>query len=182
MSFHFRLQTVLRVRQIIESKEQLYLQKLFSQRAYLQASLEELRERRAQIQREIAGALVAARLPAAEMQFAARLRQGCERSSEVILQQLATLAETIEQQRNVYAGERRKREVLESLRESQMQEYLRQERRQQQARVDELHLLRRARSSVRQPLPNADGKACPAVHRSLKRSPHLFHRHPSLNP
>ena len=59
--------------------------------------------------------------------------------------QLQQLQKEIAQQMACYQQERRKREVLESLRDAQLRDYRLTQQRREQARLDEMHLLRRGR-------------------------------------
>jgi flagellar biosynthesis chaperone FliJ len=68
---------------------------------------------------------------------------------ETLLQsRLGQMQVEIDQQTARYRQERRKREVLESLRDTQLRDYRLQQQRREQARLDEMYLLRRGREQA----------------------------------
>ena len=69
--------------------------------------------------------------------------QALERQQQLLHRNMSELETTITEQRSRYQQQRRNREVLEALREGQLRDYRLQQRRREQAQLDELHLLRR---------------------------------------
>ena len=54
----------------------------------------------------------------------------------------------ITEQRSLFQQQRRNREVLETLRDTQLRDYRLVQQRREQARLDEMHLLRRKQQQV----------------------------------
>jgi flagellar export protein FliJ len=142
MAFHFSLESVLRFRQSLEDRELLRLQALLSQRSALLGEVQRLRKTRSHLRQAISQAMLLQPTPAVEIHFATARLDALERQQEVHQGQLDELQETIAEQRSRYQQQRRNREMLEALRETQWRDYQLIERRREQRHMDELHLLR----------------------------------------
>jgi len=142
MAFHFTLDAVLRLRQSLEDRELLRLQALLARRATLLKELGESRQLSVRVQEETSQGMLKP-TPAVEIHFATARLQALEQQQQLLRRQLSELEATIAEQRSRYQQQRRNREVLEALREGQLRDYRLQQRRREQAQLDELHLLRR---------------------------------------
>lgn len=145
MAFRFTLQSVLRYRQSLEARERLHLQSLLAKRAGLLQTLEQARDAQRQVQAAMQRVIQEAPTPAIEIHFSVSKLNGIVRRKEALRSSLALLEGEIVQQTARYRAERQKREMLESLRESQLRDYRVKQQRREQAILDELHLLNRAR-------------------------------------
>ena len=159
MAFHFTLEAVLRFRQSLEDRELLRLQTLLVRRSALLHDLEQLRQASLNLQAETKRAMLPRPMPAVEIHFAMARLHGLERQQQVIREQLHELEGAIREQRSRFERERRNCEALEALRDAQLRDYRLAQRRREQVRLDELHLLRRA-AAIRSDLPSAIGKPC----------------------
>ena len=159
MAFHFTLEAVLRFRLSLEDRELLRLQTLLVRRSALLHELEQLRQTSLDLQEETKRAMMQRPTPAVEIHFAMARLHGLERQQQVIREQLHELEAAIREQRSRFERERRNREALEALRDAQLRNYRLAQRRCEQVRLDELHLLRRA-AAIRSDLPSAIGKPC----------------------
>jgi flagellar export protein FliJ len=86
--------------------------------------------------------------PAIEIQFSLVCLHGMEARETLLQSRLGQMQVEIDQQTARYRQERRKREVLESLRDTQLRDYRLQQQRREQARLDEMYLLRRGREQA----------------------------------
>jgi flagellar biosynthesis chaperone FliJ len=143
MAFHFTLEAVLRLRQSLENRELLRLQSLLTRRAFLLRELEESQQLRLNLQQGTKQAMLQRPTPAVEIHFAMARLHALEWQQQIIHQQLRELEAAIVEQRSRFQQERRKRDMLESLRDAQLRDYQQMQRRREQAQLDELHLLRR---------------------------------------
>src|SRR5579863_1186937 len=143
MAFRFPLEVLLRVRQGLERQHELRLQEANHAVAILRQQIENVHSE--------AENIVARRQPqfesgvsAAELQFDLLCRLALterRRTLEKQLQETEALRQTRSQD---FLQARRQREVLDTLRQHQLDEYEIQERRLDQRRLDDLFLLRRA--------------------------------------
>jgi len=143
MAFHFTLEAVLRYWQSLEDQELLRLQTLLARRGALLSEVEQLRKASLHLQQETKRAMLLQPTPAVEIQFATARVNVLEHQQQLLLRQLDELQAAITEQRSRYQQQRRNREVLESLRNQQWRDYQLTQRRREQARLDELHLLRK---------------------------------------
>ncbi len=145
MPFRFTLESVLRYRRCLEDREKMRLHPLLAKRAAWQQELQRVRDGRRQWQTALHQDMQRAPAPAIEVQLSMTRLRGMESCEALLQSQLRQLHTEITQQTARYQQERRKREVLEALRDTQSREYSLQQQRREQARLDELHLLRRSR-------------------------------------
>lgn len=143
MSFHFSLQPILKLRKSYERLERLRLLGIL-------AMIVRVREESAALEKESADARSRLRqtlgtgLAGVEIHLeiaCERLRADRRRALET---RLADLAQKHAKQRLIYLNARRKREILENLRDRKWDEYRREQNRREQRELDELHLLHRA--------------------------------------
>lgn len=142
MPFSFPLQPLLRYRRSLEHQRELALQAAHYELARTQQELERLqqfwlRSRRQLLDQARSGST------GAEMQFAAGWEQRLRDYSVMLAQQIERQQAARDLRMAEFQHARREREVLESLRDQQWRDYQEQERRREQALLDEAHLLRR---------------------------------------
>ncbi len=143
MAFRFSLEVPLRVRQSVQQQKELLLQ-LANQRVIsLQqqvADLDEQRERILTRQRTyLESGLSAAELHFDDLCGSALLKRGDELEKQLADAELLRRTRSEE-----FQQARRKREAMETLRRQKFEVYRQEEARQDQRRVDDLFLLRRA--------------------------------------
>ena len=143
MAFHFTLEAVLRFRQSLQDRELLKLQSLLACRMALVNEREQLQQAALNLQEETKLALQQQPTPAVEIHFAVARLHGLERRRQLIGERLQELQSAIAEQRSLFEQQRRNREVLETLRDAQWRDYRLVQQRREQARLDEMHLLRR---------------------------------------
>ena len=146
MAFQFTLEAVRRFRQSLEDRERLRLEALLARRAALLHELEQSQEAGLQLQQHLQRSLIARPTPAAEIHFSIARLDAIAGQQKRLLRQLRELQTAVAEQMSRFQQERRKREVLDSLRDVQWREYQVLQRRHEQARLDELHLLGRVRN------------------------------------
>ena len=145
MAFRFSLEPVLRLRTSYERLERLRL-------LAVSAMLVRVREEITSSAREEAAArnarskMLSRGSAAAEIQLGVSAEQARARRNRELFDRLATLERQHVKQSRLYQAARRKREVMESLREQKVQEYQREQDRKTQQAIDELYLLRRGSS------------------------------------
>jgi flagellar export protein FliJ len=120
------------------------LEGLVARRAAIQQQLEQARDCLRRLQTMMQATLEQA-ASAAEIQFAVAQQKAMDEKQRLLRADLQRLAAEIAEQSQRYRTARRQREVLEALRASQLRVYQGRERRREQARQDELFLLRRGR-------------------------------------
>ena len=143
MAFRFTLDVLLRVRQSVERQQELLLQEANQHLTILRQRIEDLDAQMAQLTASKMRQLESG-LSAAELQFDLLCRS-------VMLQQRAALEQEMSQaeaardaRRETFREARRQREVMDTLRNHQLQAHRQQEMRQEQRRLDDMFLLRRA--------------------------------------
>jgi|HubBroStandDraft_5_1064220.scaffolds.fasta_scaffold275616_2 flagellar FliJ protein len=143
MAFRFALETLLRLRQGLERQQELRLQAANHRVAMLRQQIEDVRneigniEARRSPQRESG-------ISAAELQFDVLCRSVLAERQNTLQKQLAE-AETYRRARSEdFKQARQQREVMDVLRRQRFEDYRQEEARQDQRRLDDLFLLRRA--------------------------------------
>jgi flagellar export protein FliJ len=143
MAFRFPLEALLRVRQGLERQHELRLQEANHQVAMLRQQIENVcrdaenivAQRRPQLESGVS---------AAELHFDVLCRSILNERRDALEKQLVE-SEALRRTRSEgFLQARRQREVVDTLRLHQLQEYEQQEARQEQRRLDDLFLLRRA--------------------------------------
>lgn len=145
MAFRFSLEAVLGYRRNLEEREELALEALFARRAAHLRDLHALRDAERKLIAFLQDTMRSA-TPAVEIQFSLLQRQGLHRQQKNCETQVEALACEIVQQRQRYQLARQRREIVESVRERQWRLYRLEQRRREQASLDEMHLLRRHRA------------------------------------
>lgn len=142
MNFHFSLSAVLEFRKALEQRESLALEKLQHQIARLELRLRDLDEQLRAVFNRREGDLKRG-LPAIHLQCnldQEALLNGEKKRLRAELER--TLTQKVERLK-LYTLARQKREVLESLRDRQLQEFNRIQEKRHQAVMDDLFLARR---------------------------------------
>jgi flagellar export protein FliJ len=143
MAFRFSLEPVFRLRTSYERLEKLRL-------LAMAAMIVRVREEIVAAARDDAAArtlrqeMLARGAVAAELQMGVYAEKASARRNRELAERLATLERHHARQRHVYQAARRKREVMQNLREQKLREYRREQDRRVQQVLDELYLLRRA--------------------------------------
>jgi flagellar export protein FliJ len=143
MAFRFPLEVLLRVRRGLERQQELRLQEANHRVAMLRQQIEEVHSE--------VGNIVARRRPqlesgisAAELQFDVLCRSVLTERQRTLEKQRVEAEAHRYSCREDFQQARRQREVMDTLRLHQLQDYHQQEARQDQRRLDDLFLLRRA--------------------------------------
>ena len=142
MAFEFTLDPVLRLRKSYERLERLRL-------LAITAMIVRTREEIAAAERSETKLAIARReslargLLAAEIQTELALEKARGRARAALLERLGSLQNLQVKQSRAFSLARTKREILERLRETKLQEFRVLEGRREQRRLDELYLLRR---------------------------------------
>jgi flagellar export protein FliJ len=142
MPFRFRLETILRLRENLEHREELLLQsanqRVVQLRSQIEACLRELEERSASQRSRLGqGAF------AAEIQFELAGDESIRNRRKVLSAELKKAEQARDHQRDRYQKVRRDRETLESIRRRQLEEHTVTEKRRAQRTLDDLALMRR---------------------------------------
>jgi flagellar export protein FliJ len=143
MAFRFPLEALLRVRQGLERQQELRLQEANHRVAALRRQIEDtLREkeniavqRRSQLESGVS---------AAELQFDLLCRSALTARQDALEKQLVEAEGFRRRCSEDFQKARQQREVVDTLRHHQLQDYHQQEARQGQRRLDDLFLLRRS--------------------------------------
>jgi flagellar export protein FliJ len=146
MAFQFTLEAVRRFRQSLEDLERLRLESLLANRAALLRELEQSRDASFALQQQQQRSLMASPTPASQIHFTVARLEAMASQQKLWQHQLQELQGAVAEQMARFQQERQKRGVLDSLRDSQWREYRLQQQRREQAHLDELHLLGRARA------------------------------------
>jgi flagellar export protein FliJ len=150
MAFRFPLESLLRFRQHAERQQELCLQQAHLSVAVLRNKLHELDARARGILVEDME-LMASGSAAAHLHFDAARRAVLLDHRPLLERELNAAEVRVTTQSEAYKQARRKREVVDTLRQQQWKAYQEQEGRQEQRRVDALFLLRREFLKSRKP-------------------------------
>lgn len=145
MAFQFTLEAVLGYRRSLEEREQRRLESLLARRAALLQQVRQVHDNYRQLQAAIEDTIERQATPAVEIHFALAQQHAMQQQQERLQSDLQALAAEVTKQTGLYRGARQKREVLESLRDAQLRSYRLEQRRREQASLDEMFLLRHAR-------------------------------------
>jgi flagellar protein FliJ len=143
MAFRFPLEVLLRVRQSLERQQELRLQEANLRVAMLRRQLEDVQRELENIEARQRPRLESG-ISAAELQFDVLCRSVLTEQRHTLEEHLAEAETHRHSCVEAFHQARRQREVMETLRRHQLQEYHQQEARQDQRRLDDLILLRRA--------------------------------------
>jgi len=139
MAFHFALAAVLRLREGLEERAQLRLERTQQEISHCRQALEMVPELK-RIVLDVRERQLVATTPAAELQFQEQIRQGLRERERALQCHLAELLQSREQQLTAYQAARRDRQALSELRDSQLLEFEARLARQQQRRADDQFL------------------------------------------
>ena len=141
MAFHFSLDAVLHLRKSIEHQQELKLRSANQNVARVRHAIEQLDGRRQHLlaaqSRQLADGTTAA-----EMRFELHCEAQLLRHRREREQQLATLEQARNQQRQILREARQARETLEAVRERQLSLYQKERLRREQRNLDDLFLMR----------------------------------------
>jgi flagellar export protein FliJ len=143
MPFHFPLQAVFHYRQSVEHQQELRLRVANQQVARVRHVLEQLELRRMQMRAHQSQHLKEG-MTSAELRFGLLAEVALNEQQEQVATELHRVQNLREQQHRIFQHARREREVFESLRDRQIQQYQLQASRREQREQDDLFLLRRA--------------------------------------
>ena len=136
MGFRFSLQTVLRVREIAEQREERLLTQILAQISATRHELQAL-ESKVQLLLEQSKQELASSIKAAQLNVTYGHMRALQAMQKDVVEQLAKLEFLRDQQMKIYAAARRNREVLSELREGQLARFQYQQARQEQALMDD---------------------------------------------
>jgi len=142
MAFHFPLQTVLHFRQSIEHQQELRLGAANQLVARARHLIEQVDGRRQELDSTRARELGAG-VTSAELRFAGQCDAELLRQRRMLDPQLARLEQLCREQREIFQEARRAREMLEGVRDRQLQVYQKEAARREQRSLDDLFLLQR---------------------------------------
>lgn len=142
MSFRFSLRALLRLRQIYERRERMQLTVLNVAYGRLQHEYQECSERWMigfeQLEKHLQGGT-----SGSEFQIAAVALQYSTTRHRQLKDQMNDLSLQVQRQTKIYIESQRKRKILESLRERELQAFELDENRREQQRIDDLFVQRR---------------------------------------
>jgi len=145
MAFQFSLAGVLKLRESVERREYLALEKIHMEIAHTEAQLREVHELRSQLE-ERRQAELAEGVPSIQLQGAIEQELALEHRRDAIKAKLKELDAQRQQHVKAYDLARQKREMLDDLRTRQLDAYLRNRAKREQSAIDDLFLSRRKRS------------------------------------
>lgn len=143
MTFQFSLDPLLRFRQSVEHQHELRLRAANQQVARVRHLIEQVDQALLQAQLLRSRHLLAG-AAAAELRFELDSEEALQAKRKGIEGELSRLSKLRDQQLEVFQHARRNREITESLRNQQFREYVRNAKRAEQRRLDDLFLLRRS--------------------------------------
>ncbi|HUL15571.1 MAG TPA: flagellar FliJ family protein [Terriglobales bacterium] len=142
MAFHYKLESLLRLRRSIERQEELRLQSLSAILARLRAELRQLDEGRL-AQRRSAQQSLTAGGAGSMLQFEVACDSAYLAARKSLQKKLAEAENQRAEQLKIYHEARKKSEILAALRERQQEAYILDFLRREQQRVDEAFLIRK---------------------------------------
>lgn len=148
MAFCFQLEAVLRLRRSLERQQELLLQAANHEVLQMQRRILALKEWQKALQRNEEESLKAG-TAAAELLFDNVLNSALLEHVHVFQSQLLQLENARDKARAALEEARRKREMLENLRDQQQRYFRMEQARREQRSIDELFLMRRKKQTVR---------------------------------
>ncbi|HZQ67109.1 MAG TPA: flagellar export protein FliJ [Terriglobales bacterium] len=142
MPFRFTLQAILRLKESQERQQQILLEQANARVQQCKLQIEALERQRRTIEEETQRGLGNG-MTAAEVQFSGLGRSTLAARRKRIEQELSCLQQAREECFQTYHRIHREREVLDTLRCSQLRSYQIEHNRREQRRIDDLFLLRR---------------------------------------
>jgi flagellar protein FliJ len=143
MAFHFALETILHFRKSVEHQQELLLRLANQQVMRVRHLIDQVDECIARGHVERARELGTG-TTSAELQFHLSGEAVLAQHRQELQIELRRLQQLREQQQKAFQNARREREVLDSLRQKQLQRYQRDLARKEQRQLDDLHLFRRS--------------------------------------
>lgn len=147
MAFRFPLQAVLRIRQGFERLEHLRLLAFAAIIAHVRREIQNHEKESSLAESEVQRGL-AAEAPAAELHFEIAKRRMRGERKRLLEERLADLTRRHQRQNLVFLAARRKRQILENLRQRKLVAYQREQSRREQQIADELFLERISREKA----------------------------------
>lgn len=145
MAFRFSLDAVLRMWTSRERFERLRLETLTARIQRLRHEIDAVDEASRRDRRNLASSLSEG-MAASQLQFASLCTDGHRQFRVLMEKQVGELLKQHEAQRKVFEHARRRREILESLRDRKLAAYRAEEAREAQQQMDEMFLARRLSS------------------------------------
>lgn len=144
MSFRFSLAGVLKLRENVERREYLALERIHMEIAYAEAQLRDVDEWRS-VLAERRQAELAEGIPSIQLQGVFDQELALEHRRDTVKRNLEELVAKRQQHVKAYELARQKREMLDQLRARQLDAYLRNRAKREQSAIDDLFLSRRKR-------------------------------------
>ena len=141
MAFRFPLQSILYLHQSLEHQQELRLRAANQQVSRVHHLIQEL-DKRSQNMRESRTTEIGAGTTAAELRFVLLSEAAIRQQRQALVSALLRLQKARDEQRKIFDEARRARETFESLRNRQLRDYERDQRRRSQRQLDDLFLLR----------------------------------------
>ena len=145
MAFYFSLQTILHLRQSLEHQQELRLRTANQQVAKVRHLLEQLDQRIGGARKQQQESLMAG-TTSSELRFSLAVETSLQRLRSDLLRELARLETLRDQQQTILQQARQEREVLDSLRNRKLQQYVLDTLRREQRSLDEIFVMRQAYS------------------------------------
>ncbi len=142
MPFQFSLRALLRLRHSYEQRERMRLSLLNVAYGRLQQEYEETDQQRKLMLNQLGNRLLDG-IPGSELRAAAALLQQSADRQQQMREQMKALKVEVRKQTGIFLESQKKRKILESLRERELQAYERDENRREQQRIDDLFVQRR---------------------------------------
>ena len=144
MRFQFSLATVLRLREIAEEREERLLGQILNQMAHTRQKISDLQVKRAHLVSRREDGL-SRQISAAELQIAYGHMNFLDEQQQSARDYLARLEVSRQQQVKVYEAAHQARDLLAGMREEQLEEFRREQTRQEQSAMDDNFIARRSR-------------------------------------
>ena len=142
MGFRFPLQTVLRLRQIAEQREERAMEEILRTMARQRQQLTDLATARKRLVQQ-SEAVLSSKTSAAELLLLQGQTQAIKQNEVNGRQQLAQLEEQRQAQMKVYEAAHQNHELLSCMREQQFEEFDRVQARKEQMQMDDIFSCRR---------------------------------------
>jgi len=141
MPFRFSLTTVLNLRERLEQREQLVLERRYAELAVVQGKLWEATQNLTRAQ-ELQAEELKQGTTAFQLQLTVEHIKALEQQQMSLQKSLQEAQSRLREQLEIYRQARQKRDVLEELRQQQLDQYQREQGKLEQRERDELFLLR----------------------------------------
>lgn len=142
MAFRFPLETVLRLREITEQREERAMEETLRKLAQQRQHLNDLAVDRERLVQQCA-AVLRSKVPAAEIVWLQEQIQAVKDSEENGRKQLVHLEQQRQAQRKVYEVAHQDREIVSRMREQQVEQFKRMQARKEQMQMDDIFSCRK---------------------------------------